>query len=303
MPVPDYQSFMLPLMRIAEDGQVHSLTDSIEQLADQFNLNEQDRRERIPSGTQSLLYNCVGWARTYLEKAGALHKPGRGLFQITPRGLEIMRSNPATINTAFLRQFPEFQEFQTRTSTPRTNQTPTPPVSESRTPEEVLGVNYQILRQTLASELLDRIKASPPAFFEQLVVDLLLAMGYGGSQADAGQVVGRSGDSGIDGIINEDRLGLDKIYIQAKRWENTVGEPEIRDFVGSLEDKRTGKGIFITTSDFSQQAKAYVDRIGKRIILINGAQLAEYMIDFNVGVSEKAVYVIKRIDEDYFTGE
>lgn len=305
MPVPDYQSFMMPLMKIAEDGQIHELTKAIEEIADQFNLTDQDRRELIPSGTQTLLYNRVGWARTYLIKAGLLHKPGRGLFQITQRGLDVLRRGE-TINTAFLRRFSEFQEFQTRTNTQntqKTKHTPTSIVSESQTPEDALESGYQILRQTLAAELLDRIKASPPAFFEQLVVDLLVSMGYGGSRRDAGEAIGRSGDGGIDGIIKEDRLGLDVIYIQAKCWESTVGRPQIQEFVGSLEGQRASKGIFITTSDFSQQAREYVRNIGKKIILIDGAQLAEYMIDFGVGVAEKAVYVIKRIDEDYFTGE
>lgn len=305
MPVPDYQTFMLPLMEIAADGQVHRIHDAIEFLAELYGLSDEDRREMLPSGKQTLLYNRVGWARTYLEKAGLLHKPGRGLFQITPRGLDVLRRGE-TINTAFLHRFSEFQEFQTRTNTQntqKTKHTPTSIVSESQTPEDALESGYQILRQTLAAELLDRIKASPPAFFEQLVVDLLVSMGYGGSRRDAGEAIGRSGDGGIDGIIKEDRLGLDVIYIQAKRWESTVGRPQIQEFVGSLEGQRASKGIFITTSDFSQQAREYVRNIGKKIILIDGAQLAEYMIDFGVGVAEKAVYVIKRIDEDYFTGE
>mgnify|MGYP005843303953 CR=1 FL=1 len=303
MPVPDYQSFMLPLMEIAVDGQVHRIHDAIEFLAELYGLSDEDRREMLPSGKQTLLYNRVGWARTYLEKAGLLHKPGRAQFQITPRGLEIMRSNPKAINTAYLRQFSEFQEFQTTSNTPQPRQKPTVSLAEDQTPEDALESGYRTLRQTLAGELLDRIKASLPAFFEQLVVDLLVAMGYGGSRADAGQAVGRGGDGGIDGIIKEDRLGLDVIYIQAKRWENTVGRPQIQEFVGSLEGQRASKGIFITTSDFSQQARDYVRNIGKKIILIDGAQLTEYMIDFGVGVSEKAVYVIKRIDEDYFSGE
>jgi restriction system protein len=303
MPVPDYQTFMLPLMEIAEDGQVHRIHDAIEFLAELYGLSDEDRRELLPSGKQTVLYNRVGWARTYLVKAGLLRNPGRAQFQITPRGLEIMRSNPTSINTAFLRQFPEFQEFQMTNNTPQTRQKPPASLVEDQTPEDALESGYRTLRRALASELLDRIKASSPAFFEQLVVDLLVTMGYGGSRADAGQAIGRGGDGGIDGIIKEDRLGLDVIYIQAKRWENTVGEPEIQKFVGSLAKKHTDKGVFITTSDFSQQAREYVQNIGKRISLIDGVQLAEYMIDFGVGVSEKAVYVIKRIDEDYFSGE
>jgi len=235
------------------------------------------------------------------EKAGLLESTGRGKFRITNRGLEILRSNPTGINTRFLKQFPEFLEFQNLSR--QENKQDEKDEEPSRTPEEVLEGSYQDLRRDLAQELLNRVKNSSPRFFERLVVDLLVALGYGGSRRDAGQAVGQSGDGGIDGIIKEDKLGLDVVYIQAKRWEATVGRPIVQAFAGSLEGQKARKGVLITASQFSQEAKDYVNRIEKKIVLIDGEQLAQLMIDHGIGVTEVASYTVKKVDHDYFDDE
>lgn len=303
MSVPDYQSIMLPLLKQAEDGQEHRLNDVIETLASQFSLADSDRKELLPSGKQAKFDNRVGWARTYLSKAGLLDSTARGKFRISQRGIEVLRSNPSEINNRFLHQFPEFLEFQNRTSTtesPTNGGDNTDVQKQEKTPREILGESYLELRRSLADELLELAKKCKPKFFEQLVVELVVAMGYGGTIADAGQAIGRSGDDGIDGIINEDRLGLDIIYLQAKRWEGAVGRPVVQAFAGSLEGQRARKGILITTSRFSQEAKDYVTRIEKKIVLIDGERLANLMIDFNIGVTEVTSIVVKKVDMDYF---
>ena len=297
MAVPNFQSLMLPLLRIASDGQEYRLSKVIDTLALQFRLTDDDRRELLPSGMQAKFDNRVGWARTYLKKAGLLESTGRGRFRITERGLEVLRSNPADINTKFLRQFPEFVEFQKGKKQAKQEEEP------DQTPEEILESSYQNLRRDLAQELLERIMNCSPRFFEKLVVDLLVAMGYGGSRKDAGQAVGQSGDGGIDGIIKEDKLGLDVVYIQAKKWEGTVGRPIVQTFAGSLEGQRARKGVLITTSQFSQGARDYVKRIEKKIVLIDGELLAELMIDHGIGVAEVASYTVKKADLDYFGEE
>jgi restriction system protein len=237
-----------------------------------------------------------------MKKAGLLQSTRRGYFQISQRGLKVLDQNPPEINIAFLRQFPEFLEFQTPRRGKPTTITEQEP-AETQTPEEKIEAAYQTLTETLASELLQTIKSQSPAFFERIVIDLLVKMGYGGTRKDAGQAVGRSGDEGIDGIIKEDRLGLDTVYIQAKRWDNTVSRPEIQKFAGALQGQRARKGIFITTSDFSRAARDYVSRIDSKIVLIDGDTLAELMIDHNIGVAPVASYELKRIDSDYFTEE
>jgi restriction system protein len=303
MSIPEYQALMLPLLKFTTDKNEHSLRETIEVLADHFCLTEEDRKELLPSGRQATFDNRVGWACTYLKKAGLLESTKRGYFQITNRGLDVIKSHPADINAKFLKQFPEFREFQNHTQQSekyRDNNNETE-VSTTRTPEEDLEIAIQQLTKELASDLLQIIKKSSPAFFEKLVVDLLLKMGYGGTRKDAGKTVGRSSDGGIDGIINEDRLGLDVIYIQAKRWENSVGRPEIQKFAGALQGVRARKGIFITTSTFTSEAKDYVSRIDSKIILIDGETLAQFMIEYNVGVTPFAVYQIKKVDSDYFT--
>lgn len=300
MPIPDYQSLRLPLLKIAGDGREHSLHEVIDTLAQQFGLSEDERRELLASGTQAKFDNRVIWARTYLSKAGLLEVTGKARFRITERGLEVLRKAPSRIDNRFLKQFPEFVEFKakSRQGLEKPEAEPLP-----QTPAEVLEQSYQILRQELARELLERIKKCSAAFFERLVVDLLVAMGYGGSRQDAGQAIGRSGDGGIDGIIKEDKLGLDVVYIQAKRWEATVGRPIVQAFAGSLEGQKARKGVLITTSQFSQDAIDYVSRIEKRIVLIDGQELAQLMIDYDIGTAEVARYVIKKVDSDYFGEE
>jgi len=305
MPVPPYQDFMLPLLKLAQDGKEHSVEESTTALAEQFKLTADDLKEMLPSGKQTTFENRVGWARTYLKKAGLLETPARGSLKITPRGIEVLGEAPSRIDRKFLTRFPEFVDFvsQKKPEPGESAIQAEESADEQRTPEEVLEGAYQALRRQLALELLLRIKKAPPKFFEGLVVDLLVGLGYGGSRKEAGRAVGRSGDDGVDGVIDEDRLGLDKVYIQAKRWEGSVGRPVIQAFAGSLEGLRANKGVLITTSDFTRDAREYVERIQKRIVLIDGALLAELMMDFNVGVSQANSYVIKKIDLDYFEGE
>ena len=301
MAVPDYQQFMLPFLRILGDGQVHSLSEIKERLAEEFGLTEEDRKELLPSGRQRTFDNRVGWARTYLKKALLLESPERAKYRITPRGREVLLMEPETIDVHFLSQYPEFLEFKNSSRRSQTqHDTETKTGENQRTPEETLEASYQELRRELKQEILELVKECSPSFFEKLVVDLLVAMGYGGSRADAGQAIGRSGDGGIDGIIKEDKLGLDTIYIQAKRWNGSVGRPEIQKFTGSLIGQGANKGVFITTSTFTDGAKEYVDRIDRKIVLIDGEQLAEFMLDYDIGVNEHARYIIKRIDTDYF---
>jgi restriction system protein len=302
MPIPDYQTIMLPLLRFAADGEEHSLRETIEALADQFELTDEERRDLLPSGQQATFDNRVGWARTYMKKAGLLESTRRGYYRITDRGMDVIGQNPPEINRVFLMQFPEFIEFQRPRSLDKA-EADEQETNETRTPEEGIESAYQRVRQGLAAELLQTVKALTPAFFERLVIDLLVKMGYGGTRRDAGQAVGRSGDGGIDGIIKEDRLGLDIVYIQAKRWEGTVGRPEIQKFAGALQGQRARKGIFITTSEFSGAAQEYVSKIDNKIVLIDGDTLAQLMIDYNIGVAPIASYELKRIDSDYFTEE
>jgi restriction system protein len=301
MPIPDYQSLMLPLLKFVRDRQEHTFGEIIEALAKEIRLTEAERKEILPSGIQAKFDNRVSWARTYMKKAGLLESTGRGRFRITDRGLQVLNSNTSEINVKFLRQFPEFLDFQK--SSRQENKNDEKDEEPSQTPEESLESSYQNLRRELAQELLERIRNSSSKFFEKLVVDLLVAMGYGGSRKDAGQAVGQSGDDGIDGIIKEDKLGLDVVYIQAKKWEATVGRPIVQAFAGSLEGQRARKGVLITTSQFSQEAKEYVNRIEKKIVLIEGEQLAQLMIDHGIGVNEIASYTVKKVDLDYFGEE
>ena len=303
--IPDFQAVMLPLLEFASDGQEHTLSQAIANLATHFNLTELERKELLPSGKQSRFNNRVGWSSTHFKKAGLLSYPSRGKFRITQRGLDLLKTQPESLNTNLLKQFPEYLEFIGTTAKSPVIENCTlnsvvPNIEE--TPDEVMASAYQEVRQNLAQELLDRIKSCSPAFFEQLVIELLVKMGYGGSLADAGKAIGRTGDEGIDGIIKEDRLGLDVIYIQAKRWQNTVGRPDIQQFVGALAGKGAKKGVFITTSKFSEQAKSYLPADIK-VVLIDGEQLANYAIDVNLGVSVICEYQIKRLDLDYFEGE
>ncbi|MEI3651869.1 MAG: restriction endonuclease [Dolichospermum lemmermannii FEM_B0920] len=306
MPIPDFQAIMLPLLQYASDGKEHSLRDAITYLADIFNLSDEERKELLASGQQAVFDNRVGWARTYLKKADLLVSPKRGYFQITDKGKDVLIQNPGEINIKFLNKFPGFIEFKT---TKKDNDKLDSEITEiieisETTPQESIEFGYQKIRKELELELLNRVKSCSPDFFERLVVDLLVRMGYGGSRRDAGRAIGKSGDGGIDGIIKEDKLGLDIVYIQAKRWDNTVvGRPEIQKFVGALHGQRARKGVFITTSRFSQEAREYVSIIDSKIVLIDGQELAQLMIDNHVGVSTVSIYEIKKIDSDYFTDE
>lgn len=302
MAIPDYQTIMLPLLKLAEDKQEHSLWQAIDTLADQFNLTNEERRELLSSGHQAIFDNRVGWARTYMKKAGLLDLPRRGYFHITDRGLEALKRNPPRIDVKFLFQFKEFREFRAFRREKTTLQEEVKEGQE-RTPEEILGDAYQNLRDSLANDLIQQIKSSPPSLFEKIVVELLVKMGYGGSRKDAGKAIGKTGDEGIDGIIKEDPLGLDIIYIQAKKWGNTVGRPEIQKFAGALQGKRARKGIFITTSNYTREAYDFTSSIDTKIVLIDGDQLTQLMIDHNIGVGHSAIYETKRIDLDYFTEE
>jgi restriction system protein len=302
MAIPDYQTIMLPLLRFAGDQQEHSLREAIDQLAEKFALTGVERKELLPSGQQEIFNNRVAWARTYMGKAGLLESTRRGYFKITDSGVKVVKQNPDRIDVKFLDQFEEFRQFRALRHT-KIEEEEIEVEAHERTPEEALESSYKQLRDNLANELLQQIKSCSPGLFEKIVVELLVKMGYGGSRQDAGRAIGRSGDEGIDGIIKEDRLGLDIIYVQAKRWGNSVGRPEVQKFAGALQGQRARKGIMITTSNFSKEALDYASRIDSKIVLIDGEQLAQLMIDHGLGVSPVAVYEIKKIDTDYFTEE
>lgn len=310
MPIPDYETLMLPLLQYANDQREHRIREIVKSLAAKFGLTEEEQKQLLPSGGTFVFHSRVGWASTYLKKAGLIESVSKGIIKITPRGLHLLNQNLEKINGEVLRQFPEFVEFQkpkrekiydlSNQSSDTSKQIDEP---TEKTPEENLESSYQTIRNNLAAEILEKVKSCSPAFFERLVVELLVKMGYGGTLLDAGRAIGRSGDGGIDGIIKEDRLGLDVIYLQAKRWEGNVSRPEVQKFAGALQGQRARKGVFITTSDFTKEARDYVAFIESKIILIGGDELAQLMIDYNVGVSNAAIYEIKKIDSDYFTEE
>jgi len=299
--IPDYQSIMLPLLKEISDKGVYKNRTLINRLADFYNLSEEEQKELLPSGQQPVFDNRVGWAKTYMKKAGLLASEKRGYVQITELGLEVLSKNPEKISNDFLKQFESFNEFKSIKKREDSEfQQLVLITEEDQTPEEMIDYAHQKLTQDLSQELIETIKVCSPRFFENLVIDLLLAMGYGGSRADAGRAIGKSNDGGIDGIIKEDKLGLDIIYVQAKRWDKTVPTREIRDFAGALLARKAKKGIFITTSDFPKSAIEFVNQIEHKLILIDGQKLGEYMIEFNVGVSTQRSYQIKRLDSDYF---
>ncbi len=305
MAVPDYQSVMLPLLAFAATrGGETSTGEAVEALAKELNLTDDDLKEMLPSGIQPTFVNRVGWAATYLKKARVLEATRRGYYRITERGRELLAERPKTIDVALLKRYPEFIEFQRfrRTKNGEGNHDPKGIVdTPSATPSEALEAAYGNLHDELAEELLARLKKTSPAFFERIVVELLVKMGYGGSRADAGRAIGRSGDGGIDGIIKEDKLGLDVVYIQAKRWDsNPVGRPDVMQFAGALQVQRANKGIFLTTSRFTDDARNYVSQIGSKIVLIDGEHLTDLMIEHDIGVSTVSLYPVKRIDSDYF---
>jgi len=301
MPIPDYQTLMLPLLRFAADGNDHTTREAVEVLATEFQLTPAERSELLASGQQAVFNNRVGWANSFLKKAGLLESPRRGSLRITPRGRMTLAERPPRIDVKYLERFAEFIEFRDASRSNREPATTGPVVIGAvQTPEETLELAHQALRLRLAQDILSRILSCSPTFFERLVVELLVKMGYGGSRRDAGERIGRSGDGGIDGIIKEDRLGLDTIYIQAKKWQGSVGRPEIQKFVGALQGQRAKKGVFITTSAYTAEAVDYASRIATTVVLIDGQLLANLMIDFDVGVSVSASYIVKRIDSDYF---
>jgi restriction system protein len=299
MPIPSLMSLTLPLLEQIREGAGHKFSSLFEKLADKLQLTEDERNEMLPNGKVRRFHSRVIWARVELAMAGLIENTGTGMSHITERGKSVLDSNPPHIDRKFLMQFPEYVAKVKKQAVKPTEIEP----EAEQTPVENLETSYQIIRRELAQELIERIKGCSPRFFEQLVVDLLVAMGYGGSRKDAGQAVGQSGDAGIDGIIKEDKLGLDVVYLQAKRWDGSVGRPVVQAFAGSLEGHRARKGVLITTSYFTQDAKDYVTRIEKKIILIDGEQLAQLMIDHNVGVTEVTTYVVKKADIDYFGEE
>ena len=292
---------MLPLLECVKDGQEHQLKDVVPLLATRFELSQAELEETLPSGPQSLFYNRVAWAQTYLVKARLLERPQRGLFRITSRGKATLKKAPGSIDVAYLKQFDEFNAFTNR-SAEEAQAVPDLPteINSQLTPQETLETAFQTILSELADEVLSALKASSDKFFEYVVVEVLVKMGYGGNRTDAGRAIGKSGDEGIDGVIKEDHLGLDSIYIQAKRWEGIVGRPEIQKFSGALDGQRAKKGVFITTSDFTKEARNYAASIDKKIVLIDGVWLAKLMMEFNVGVVSEGTYEVKRLDSDYF---
>lgn len=302
MAIPDYQTLMLPVLQMASDGNEHKASEMVEKISDDFQLSLDERTELLASGNQAVINNRIGWARSYLKKAGLLDSSRRGYVRITDKGRALLRTAPERINVKLLDQYPEFVNFREGKSETANQRSDDDKQSEDQalTPEDALADAYVVMTENLQAEVLSIVLESTPAFFERLVVDLLVGMGYGGNRQDAGRAMGKSGDGGIDGIINEDRLGLDVIYIQAKRWEGNVGRPEIQKFAGALQGQRAKKGVFITTSNFTKDALEYVSLIDTRIILIDGKLLTKLMIEFNIGVSTVGRYEVKSIDTDYF---
>lgn len=298
--IPDYQKLMEPVLRSAVDKEVKT-GDIIESLADSFNLTPDERAEQIPSGGQAIFYNRIHWAKTYLKQAGLIEYTRRGHFRTSERGRAILQDPNVSINNRFLRTIPDFVAFQSRGKA----EAQVPLVEAAlidATPEEALRDAYDRINATIANDLLDRLRAGTPAFFERSIVQLLLAMGYGGSSEDAGRAIGQSGDDGVDGVIDQDPLGVDQIYIQAKRYreDNQIGPGPIREFFGSLSLKKAQKGIFVTTSGFSRSAQETARQLGGRIVLIDATQLGRLMVRYNVGCRDQQVIHIKRVDEDFF---
>lgn len=301
--IPKYEEIMLPFLKYLADGKEHGLSETHDALAEQFKLTDDELRELLPSGRQPVFRNRVGWAMTYLKKAGLLTSPRRAHFKISDKGILLLKEQPTAITSKFLTRYDGFVEFQSIKKDKKDNGhlSETQSVNNAdQTPEESLEYAYQKLHSELSKELLDIVKSCSPEFFERLVIDLLITMGYGGSRKEAGQAMGKSGDGGIDGIINEDKLGLDVIYLQAKRWDNAVPVKEIRDFTGALASKKAKKGIFITTSSFPNSVYEFVGQVEYKIILIDGERLASLMIEHSIGLSTVNTYHVKIIDSDYF---
>jgi restriction system protein len=306
MAIPDYQTLMLPVLQLASEGE-QRVAHVVDLLADRLGLTEEERQKLLPSGRQRVLHNRIHWAKFYLTKAGFLASPGRGRFSITQAGRELLAEKPSRIDVSLLMKQPGFREFyrnegSTVASTAEVATAIGPTDSDRTTPEEQIEAAFQTLEATLRADLLDRIAQNSPAFFEQLIVDLLVAMGYGGSHKNAAAQLGKSGDGGVDGVINEDRLGLDRVYIQAKRYAaaNAVGRPDVQAFVGSLVGFGASKGVFVTTSTFSAQARDFVKHLPQRVVLLDGTSLADLMIEHGVGVRTSRTIEFRRLDEDFF---
>lgn len=301
MTVPDFQSLFRPLLVTVEDGEDHAISSIRSDLAQRFSLSQADLEARIPSGRVTTFQNRVGWTATYLYRTGLIDRPSRAVYRITDRGRKVLAENPDRIDLGVLGQFEELAEFRQSKGTPAGgSDLPTSTSEAEQTPEERIDSAYRELRSALAADLLDRIFDQSADFFEKLVLDVLNAMGYGGGHDDAAAQLGKSGDEGVDGLIREDRLGLDLIYVQAKRWRNVVGRPEIQKFFGALHGQRAAKGVFITTSTFSKEAATYADDVTPRVILVDGRELAQLMIEYGVGVTPSRGYQLKTLDLDYF---
>jgi len=308
MPIPDYEQVKLPALKIVSDGQLHRLRDLYNKLSENFGLTPEERAELLPSGTQLRWNNRVNWACYDLYKAGILERPKRGHYKISDFGQKILAKNPANLDRTYLRQFPHFLEWDKGSSKSAETKTVAgdSEVSPSHTATERLEAAFEEMQSALKQDLLELVRKMDPYDFEQLVVDLLVAMGYGGSRAEAAQVTQRSGDEGIDGVIKEDRLGLETIYLQAKRWQNPVGRKELQAFVGALHGQGASKGVFITSGEFASTASEYVEKIsqkGQKVVLIDGIRMASLMIEHGVGVSSIKTYALKRVDSDYFESE
>lgn len=304
MTIPDYQTVMLPVLRAAADGELR-ITDVIERVSNEFALPPEEREQLLPSGRQTTIANRVHWAKFNLGKAGLVETPRRAHVRLTDRGREVLASNPERIDNKFLARFPEFQRYRDEQAAAATDPgvIATPPTNDALTPDEVMRGAHRQLEAALADDLLQRIRTGSPAFFESVVVRLLIAMGYGGSMAEIDKaLVGGSGDGGVDGVIDQDPLGLDRIYVQAKRYAdgNSVGAGAIRDFFGSLDRFKANKGLFVTTSSFSPSARETAELLSKRIVLIDGTQFARLMIRHGVGCRVEEILHIKKLDEDFF---
>jgi restriction system protein len=301
MTIPDFQSLMLPVLRLFKDGKEHQMKEITAILSDELGLSEEERAEMIPSGQARTIVNRAAWAKTYLDRAGLLKTVRRGIVTITNEGLAVLKQAPARIDLNFLKRYPEYVKFREKINPANDGDDKDEALAITKTPHEQLDEAYSELRKNLCDEVLQQVVSVSDKFFEKLVVDLLVSMGYGGSIADAGKAVGRSGDGGIDGVIKEDRLGLDVVVIQAKRWTNKqVGRPDVQSFAGSMEAYRAHKGVFITTSTFSEPAREYVSQIQRKIVLIDGDTLANLMIDYDIGVTTYKTFSLKRIDADSF---
>jgi restriction system protein len=308
MTIPSHEEAMLPVLQTLSDGVERHRRSLADMMADHFRLSTEERTRLLPSGKAPVIRSRTGWALSYMKQAGLVRSPRRGWYQVTDEGRRVLAESPPAIDNEFLMKFEGFRDFRNR-SRPEAGAETDVEIVETEpdvlpaaveAPDEALERAYRRLRTAVEAELIDTIKSVSPTFFEELVIDLLVRMGYGGNRTEAARAIGRTGDGGIDGVIDEDRLGLDSIYVQAKRWEATVGRPEIQKFAGALQGQRATKGIFITTSTFSREAEDYSQRIGTRIVLIDGRRLAELLFEHDVGVSPKGTYVVKDVDGDYF---